>query len=114
MCGLFIKRRGQASHATPFDFLVLNSLTGWLKDAERRKKRNSSLCLGCDAEFYGHRMPDAFLVVTPFAATSHAMVVGICGGCADRDDAALQIVALETLRMGLYPDLSISAGPGRA
>jgi hypothetical protein len=89
-------------------------LRNWIEEMQRRKKRNSFLCLDCDARFYEHRKPEAFLIVTPFAATSHALVTGICRRCADRDDAALQIVALKTLRKSIYPDLSISAGPGRA
>jgi hypothetical protein len=50
---------------------------------------------------------------TDFAAASHA-IVGICGRCTALDDAALQSVVLKTLRRTIYPDLTISAGPGRA
>jgi hypothetical protein len=96
------------------DLLVLRSLAAWLKNAERRKKRNSFLCLDCDAGFYEHQKPEAFLIVTPFAATSHAMVTGICRRCANCDDAALQSVIVKALRKRMYPDLTISAGPGRA
>jgi hypothetical protein len=57
-------------------------------------------------------MPDAFLVVTPFAATGHAIVTGICRRCARQDDAALSIAALNNLRT-IYPDLTLCE-PARA
>jgi hypothetical protein len=107
-------RRGTALTSIACDPLVVLRAK-WLKDAESRNKRNSFVCLGCDAEFYGHRKPAAFLIVTPFAAPAptYAVVLGICRRCAEGDDAALQSASLVALR-ALYPDLRISAGPGHA
>jgi hypothetical protein len=63
-----------------------------------------NLLRGIVACFHQRRMPDAFLVVTPFAATTgHAMVTGICQRCAKRDDTTLRTTAIRNLR-AIYPD----------
>jgi hypothetical protein len=88
--------------------VILYGLETWVREAERRKKSDRMLCLDCDITFHPRRMPDAFLVVIPFAATTgHAMVTGICRRCADRDDAALSTAALGNLR-SIYPDATFA------
>jgi hypothetical protein len=102
-----------AAAAGNLDYLtVLLSIQAWIDDVGRRNKRKRSLCLSCDATFHARNMPDAFLVVTPFAATGHAIVTGICRRCARQDDAALSIAALNNLRT-IYPDLTLCE-PARA
>jgi len=53
-----------------------------------------------------------FAAEVPTSAMSYAMVTGICGRCAERDDAALQNAVLKALR-NMYPDVTLSA-VGRA
>jgi hypothetical protein len=100
------------------DLLIANILLDWIEKAQCRNEADCFPCLGCcGTGFYGHKKkPDAFLILTPFAApTTHALVLGICRRCADRnDDAALRSVVLKTLRKWMYPDLTIAAEPGTA
>jgi hypothetical protein len=96
-----------------FDLLIVDSLRGWMELVQHHTKAHCSPCAVCRTGFYGHRKPDAFLILKPFAATRHIMVVGICRRCADRDDAALLNVVLKALR-ALDPDLTTYGEAGRA
>lgn len=88
--------------------VILESITNWMRAADRRKKNERFLCLDCNVDFHRHERPDAFLIVTPFAAkTTHAMVTGICQRCAARDNAALSTAALSNLRV-IYPDATFA------
>jgi hypothetical protein len=89
------------------DLLTAKLLVTWMERAQCRKEAKRFPCLGgCGTGFYRHETPDAFLIVTPLAApTTHALVPGICGRCADRDDAALLTAALKLLQT-IYPDLT--------
>jgi hypothetical protein len=90
--------------------VALRCLEEWMRDMHRRKKPDRFLCLCCDACFHPRQMPEAFLVITPFAAASSAAVVtGICPRCASRDNAALALAGLRSV----YPHATLSDG-GRA
>jgi hypothetical protein len=92
--------------------VALKSIQQWLDEMQRREKRERFLCLSCDTTFHARRLPDAFLVVTPFAATDgYAMVTGICRHCAIQDDAKLSQAAIRNMRV-IYPDATI-AEPGQ-
>jgi len=91
---------------------VVQSIAQWLTTAAARAKRDRFLCMDCDMTFHSRRLPEAFMIVTPFAARTHSMVTGICRRCADRDDAELLQAAISTMRK-LYPNAT-EFEPGRS
>lgn len=94
----------------PDSVIAIRSIAKWLFVMGRRGKQNRFLCMDCDTTFHERRMPEAFMVVTPFAAHSHSIVTGICSRCANRDDAELLRAAFNAMRK-LYPNATtIEAG----
>ena len=97
----------------PDSIIAVRSIGHWLSEMGSRRKSERFLCMDCDTTFHDRWMPDAFMVVTPFAATSgHAIVTGICRLCANRDDAELRQVAFNSMRQ-LYPHATAYEPPGR-
>jgi hypothetical protein len=87
--------------------IITDSIETWMRDAQHRDKANRFLCLDCETTFHQRRIPDAFLVVTPFATLSgHAIGTGICRRCANRDDDQLMAKAIDGVHK-IYPDATI-------
>jgi hypothetical protein len=96
---------------SPDSVVTVRSIAHWLATSAARAKRERFLCMDCDTTFHDRRMPEAFMVVTPFAAEiGPSIVTGICRRCADRDDAELLQAAFNAMRK-LYPQATkVEAG----
>jgi hypothetical protein len=68
------------------------------------ERSEASLCLDCDTSFVDGVLPEAFAVVTPFAASGHALVSGICNACVARCGDDLMAATAQRWRI-IWPDL---------
>jgi len=73
------------------------------------ERSEASLCLDCDTSFVDGVLPEAFAVVTPFAASGHALVSGICSACVARCGDDLMAATAQRWRI-IWPDLRIIEG----
>ena len=73
----------------------LRTIDEWLKVVREGQQR--PLCLACDHEFTVHNeQPFAFCFALPFYDDAdQAIVTGICGNCAEKDDAELMEIAYQ-------------------
>jgi hypothetical protein len=82
--------RVDANAASVVERRVVSLLRTWLDEARRRDQRSSFMCVGCDVEFFGSRLPEALLIVLPYAdVMRHTMTLGICKRCSIRGPAAV-------------------------
>lgn len=77
------------------------AISKWLRRTPQPQGKGQ-LCATCDFEFRRKKQPRAFVVVTPFADKSCALVTGICPACAAREGIYDRVVAwLRTTWPGL-------------
>jgi hypothetical protein len=99
----------------PDGMVVLETISQWLREMERRAKANRFLCMSCETTFHVHRLPDAFMVAMSFAESgdnAHTMITGICRRCASQSDDAVMAAAVNAVRK-IYPSAYVSE-PGNA